>query len=137
MLPNLQNQFGPFLPQTTGMMGQSLGALATLYAQTRPIGSCFGSAVCISLSSWYPNFLDYFFTHSELLSKKEWIFICGETEGLGHEDVKQFVTTYNQEIIEFLSQHPRTCHITAHWDPGAHHENLPSRYQKAILSFFS
>ena len=135
--PVLQNEYGMLMDAAhMGLMGQSLGGLLTLYAQTTSLGVRFGSVVCVSPSTWYPDFLSYFRSRAQLLPPKHWFFACGRNEGRGHNDIKQNVAKYNAELIQHLVQLQGAPRVSARWDNGGHHQYLPERCRWATSEFF-
>lgn len=133
LLPSIQGEYPVSnSPAETGMLGQSLGGLLTLYIQTGRPGTRFGYAAAISPSCWYPGFLPYMKDHLPEYSDTRWYISCGTEEGKGHPDIKQNSVQQSRCMMEFLTKRYGNAHVTTQWDQGGHHDHLPLRYGRAL-----
>ena len=135
LMPDLKNQISLHIPQDNiGILGQSLGGLLNMYLYCRDV-SFWNYAICISPSSWYPNFLDYLKDAIAMNEKKKWYISSGLREGVGHQDIKSETVNNTKKILEFLSQNGHD--VEESWDDGQHHDYLADRYYKALSWFDS
>lgn len=133
LLPQIQKQYPVFgTPDRTGLLGQSLGGMLALYAQTVPQGGAFANVAAISPSCWYPGFLSYMESHLPEQSAIRWFISSGTEEGKGETDIKQNAVRQNHLMMELLARRYGNDSVSIQWDHGGHHDRLPLRYKKAL-----
>lgn len=118
-------------PESTGIAGYSLGGLISIYAAFKT--NCFGCIVSMSGSFWYPGFVPY--TIDRLVKNPEAaVYISsGDSEGVGHKDIKKDAVTYTKNIFDNLVLNLTSDRVTISWDEGGHHANTYERYKDALL----
>lgn len=117
----------------TGMVGQSLGGLAALYAQMTDCYEEFGRIAAISPSCWYPEFLDRFPEGLKHNPDTSWYISCGTEEGAKAQDIKRSMVGNNRRLVKFLTDVQGSERVVSHWDDGGHRDYLVMRYRRAFL----
>lgn len=116
----------------TGLLGQSLGGMAALYAQMTDCSKAFGRIAAISPSCWYPGFLDRFQAGLKHIPDTAYYVSCGEAEGAKSVDIKREMVRNNRRLIEFLTEIQGKERVVSHWDDGGHRDYLEERYRRAF-----
>lgn len=119
------------LPESTGIAGYSLGGLITIYAFYN--ATCFGCFASMSGSFWYPEFVSYATNKSSSNHEAKIYISSGDSEGVGHKDIKKDAVAYTKEIYNKLASDLTTDKVTIYWDEGGHHDNTYQRYKNALL----
>lgn len=57
----------------------------------------------------------------------------GDSEGVGHKDVKKDAVTFTKNIYDILVSDVTSSRVTISWDEGGHHANTHQRYKNALL----
>lgn len=117
----------------TGLLGQSLGGLAALYAQTTDCCEDFGRIAAVSPSCWYPDFLARLKDGLLYRPDTSWYVSCGKAEGAESADRKKDMVCNNQKLLKFLTETQGAEWVTSYWDDGGHRDYLKERYRKAFL----
>lgn len=117
-------------PSDTSVIGASLGGLISLYAIYRQ--DCFGCAVSISGSLWYPGFVSFMQNNTPRRTDVRVLLLSGRTEGAGdppplHNSVKCL-----QRACLILKKQLPHQDIPIIWDDGSHGDNLDLRFKKAL-----
>lgn len=118
-------------PESTGLLGFSLGGLITLYAGFHT--SCFGKLASISGSFWYSEFVNYATTNTLQKSVKSIYLSSGNKEGVGDNDIKKNAVSSTKGIYEYAVKELTASQVTLLWDDGNHHDYRIERYQKAMV----
>lgn len=118
-------------PESTGLMGYSLGGLNSIYAAYRMEG--FGCFASISGSLWYPGLVSFTETNSPRNPSAKIYMSSGDREGVGHKDIKKDAVAYTKKVYEILVSKLSTSSVTITWDEGGHHANTSTRYKNAFL----
>lgn len=118
--------------ENIGILGQSLGGLLNFYLYSKN-SSFWKYAMCISPSSWYPDFLNYFISRVSSDDLKTWYISSGTQEGVGHKDIKCETVHNTKKIINCLRENSHD--VEEYWDDGQHHDYLVERYYKALSWF--
>lgn len=121
-------------PESTGITGYSLGGLFAIYSAYHT--KIFGSIASMSGSFWYPDFLIYVKEHSMLNITARLYLSSGDSEGLGHNDIKKDSVLYTREIHHLLEEHT-SSKVVLQWHTGGHHDNKEDRYRDMLLWFES
>lgn len=117
--------------ESTGIVGYSLGGLISLYAAYNT--TSFGFVASMSGSFWYPEFVPYAKKHSICNRDAKIYMSSGDSEGVGHKDIKQEAVMLTKRIYDILVSDLTALRITISWDEGGHHANTYNRYKNAIL----
>ena len=120
-------------PESTGMVGYSLGGLISIYAAFHT--TSFGCFASMSGSFWYPKFDSYVTKQSVRNREARFYLSSGDSEGVGHKDRKKDAVTYTKKVYEFLVSDVTSSRVTINWDEGGHHANTHMRYKDALLWF--
>ena len=117
-------------PSDTCIIGASLGGLISLYAIYRQ--NCFGRAVSISGSLWYPGFVSFMQNNTPRRTDVRVLLLSGRIEGAGdppplHNSVK----CLRRARLILKKQLPHQD-IPIIWDDGNHGDNLNTRFKKAF-----
>ena len=118
-------------PESTGLIGYSLGGLITIYAAYHT--NSFGCFASMSGSFWYPDFVYYTLTHQVLNRDANLYLSSGDREGVGHKDIKKDAVSCTNKIYDNLVNDLSKSRITINWDEGGHHSNGYERYKNALL----
>lgn len=118
-------------PESTGIIGYSLGGLISIYAAFHT--TSFGLFASMSGSFWYPEFVPYAAKQSILNREARFYMSSGNSEGVGHKDIKKDAVTYTKQIYEILVSNVSSSKVTITWDEGGHHANTTKRYHDALL----
>lgn len=120
-------------PESTGITGYSLGGLISIYAAYH--ATSFGCFASMSGSFWYPEFVPYASKQSVRNREARFYMSSGESEGVGHNDIKKDAVTNTKKIYEILVADVSSSRVTITWDEGGHHANTYNRYKNALLWF--
>lgn len=120
-------------PESTGITGYSLGGLISIYAAYH--ATSFGCFASMSGSFWYPEFVPYASKQSVRNREAQFYMSSGESEGVGHNDIKKDAVTNTKKIYEILVADVSSSRVTITWDEGGHHANTFNRYKNALLWF--
>lgn len=118
-------------PESTGIIGYSLGGLISIYSAFHT--TCFGLFASMSGSFWYPDFVPYAIKQSILNKESRFYLSSGDSEGVGHKDIKKDAVTYTKNIYDILVSKVSSTGVSISWDKGGHHDNRYERYQNALL----
>ncbi|WP_455716389.1 alpha/beta hydrolase [Anaerosporobacter sp.] len=118
-------------PESTGVIGYSLGGLNSIYAAFQT--DCFGCFASMSGSFWYPEFVPYAVKEPILNKEARFYMSSGDSEGVGHKDIKKDAVACTSKIYDILVSKVSTQRVTISWDKGGHHDNAYQRYQNAML----
>ena len=118
------------VPESTGIIGYSLGGLISIYSAYH--STSFGCFASMSGSFWYPEFVPYATKQSVRNREARFYMSSGDSEGVGHKDVKKDAVTYTKHIYENLVSDVSSSNVTITWDEGGHHANTYERYQNAL-----
>lgn len=133
LLPYIQGTYPVCqTPSGRGMLGQSLGGLLVLYAQTIRKWNVFGHEAAISPSCWYPGFIPYMEANLPDQSQTRWFISCGTKEGKGQFDIKKSGVQKSRRMMALLREQYGEQQVWEQWDNGGHHDNLPLRYKHAL-----
>lgn len=114
----------------TGMLGYSLGGLCSIYALYQT--NIFGVIGSVSGSFWYPNFIQ-FCSDEVIKNHKIQVYLSsGDSEGLGHKDIKKDAVLNTKQLYEVLQNQLGSDRVELHFDEGGHHNNKELRYEKAL-----
>lgn len=119
------------LPESTGIIGYSLGGLISIYSAFHT--TCFGCFASMSGSFWYPEFALYAAKQSIPNKEARFYVSSGDSEGVGHKDVKKDAVSYTKNIYDILVSKVTSSAVTISWDKGGHHDNTYERYQNALF----
>ena len=118
-------------PESTGIMGYSLGGLISIYSAFRT--DCFGCIASMSGSFWYPEFVPYA-TNQAVCNGDARIFMSsGDREGVGHKDIKKDAVMFTKNMYDILVAELGSDRVSILWDEGGHHSNTFHRYKNAFL----
>ena len=120
-------------PESTGITGYSLGGLISIYAAYH--ATSFGCFASMSGSFWYPEFVPYASKQSVRNREARFYMSSGESEGVGHNDIKKDAVTNTKKIYKILVADVSSSRVTITWDEGGHHANTFNRYKNALLWF--
>lgn len=135
----LANDFKPYiddvyrtLPDSvnTYILGVSLGGLISLYAIYKQ--ACFGRAVSISGSLWYPGFIDFMRNHAPCSADSHALLLSGRMEGACGPPVLRQSVQCAQQAQHILEQQLFNRDIPLIWDDGGHMDNLQLRLKRAL-----
>lgn len=131
LLPEMHRRY-PVTPRKDhiGLLGQSLGGLLNLSTACREPYDFWGTAACISPSSWYPGFVKAAEASMPAWPKRRWFISSGTIEGAGEPDIKATTVSQTRMILALLRHHGHA--VTEVWDEGGHHQFLPERYARAL-----
>lgn len=117
-------------PSDTSVIGLSLGGLISLYAIYRQ--ECFGCAVCISGSLWYPEFVSFMQNNVPRRADTRVLLLSGRMEGAGDPPPLRHSLKCLQRAYLILKKQLPHHDIPLIWDDGNHADNLDQRFEKAL-----
>lgn len=117
-------------PVNTCILGVSLGGLISLYAIYKQ--ACFGCAVSISGSLWYPSLIDFMQKHAPCSTASRVLLLSGRMEGAGDPPPLHHSVQCVQQVQLILEQQLFDRDIPLIWDDGGHMDNLHLRFKKAL-----
>lgn len=117
-------------PVNTCILGVSLGGLISLYAIYKQV--CFGCAVSISGSLWYPSLIDFMQNHAPCSTVSRVLLLSGRLEGAGEPPPLRHSIQCVQRARLILEQQFVDRDIPLIWDDGDHMDNLHLRLKKAF-----
>lgn len=117
-------------PINTCILGVSLGGLISLYAIYKQV--CFGCAVSISGSVWYPGLIDFMQNHAPCSTASRLLLLSGRIEGAGEPPPLCHTVPCVQRVQLILKQQLFDHDIPLIWDNGDHMDNLHLRFKKAL-----
>lgn len=117
-------------PVNTSILGVSLGGLISLYALYKQV--CFGCAVSVSGSLWYPSLIDFMQNHAPCSSVSRVLLLSGRREGACEPPPLQHSIQCVQRARLILEQQLFDRDIPLIWDEGNHRDNLHLRLKKAL-----
>lgn len=116
-------------PLDTALIGVSLGGLISLYAIYRQ--DCFGCAVSISGSLWYPGFVSFMQSSIPRNADTRVLFLSGRGEGAGDPPpLRHSLKCLRRAHLILEKQIPHNVPII--WDDGGHMDNLRLRFEKGL-----
>lgn len=117
-------------PVNNSILGVSLGGLISLYAIYKQ--DCFGCAVSISGSLWYPGLIDFMQKNKPCSTVSRVLLLSGRGEGdCGPPAVRQSVECVQRAQL-ILEQQLFDRNIPLIWDDGGHMDNFHWRLKQAL-----
>jgi len=117
-------------PSNSCIMGVSLGGLISLYAIYRQ--NCFGCAVSISGSMWYPGFISFMQNHVPCNADGRVLLLSGRMEGVNELPPLCHAADYLHQAHSILKVQLSHHDIPLIWDKGSHDDNHSLRLEKAL-----
>lgn len=117
-------------PVNTCILGVSLGGLISLYAIYKQ--ACFGCAVSVSGSLWYPGLIDFMENHAPCSSAVRVLLLSGRMEGACDPQPLRHSVRCVQRAQLILEQQLFARGIPLIWDDGDHMDNLHLRFKRAL-----
>lgn len=119
-------------PESTGLLGYSLGGLTALYALYKY--KTFGMIGCLSGSLWYENWLGFVESHQPQNPEAKVYISLGTKEKESKNERMAAVGKCTDKAVEILGgQLSDISCIKLEWNDGGHFTEIPQRFCRAFL----
>ena len=130
--PAIEQEYGwKNTPETTAVVGYSLGGLAALYAFYQ--SGAFGRVGSASGSLWYPGWMDYMRAQTPARESVVYLSLGSKEEKTKNPWMAQVgdATREAKAIFDRALIRPGRC--TLEWNSGGHFSGIPARIEKMLL----